>query len=163
MSNVSIIVAVDASGGFAKEQKIPWYYKEDFLHFRDITMGHTCLMGRNTYLEINERLGEKAKESVLPGRKCFVISNNLSTLPNATVVHSISEVEYNNELFVIGGKTLFNDALDFAGTVYLTQINKDYDCDVFFNMKYLKEMYEIVDQKPGVDPDLTFITYKRKK
>lgn len=163
LSNINIIVAVDAKGGFAKQKKIPWYYKEDFQHFRNITIGHACLMGRNTYDEINERLGEKAKESVLPGRTCYVISNKLNFLPNATVVQSPRDIVHHNEIFVIGGKTLFNDALDYAQTVYLTRIAKDYGCDMFFNMRYLDEMYYIAEEKPGIDPDLTFLTYKRKK
>lgn len=47
--SLQMIAAVDYSGGFARNGKIPWHFKEDFQHFQNITKGHTCIMGRKTY------------------------------------------------------------------------------------------------------------------
>jgi dihydrofolate reductase len=161
LSNVMIIAAVDSKGGFAKDNKIPWHYREDFRFFKETTMGRVCVMGRNTYTEINEKLGDTAKESVLPGRKCYVVSETLDSLPNATVIRNLNGV-VEPEFFVIGGHTLFNKALEIASTVYLTHISKDYQCDMFFNLRYLTDCFSIVETRPGLTEDLTFITYKRK-
>lgn len=50
--NISIIVAVDDSGGFGKEGKLPWYFPEDLANFKKLTTNATCLMGRLTYDDI---------------------------------------------------------------------------------------------------------------
>lgn len=54
MIKPNIIVAVDCEGGFGKEGKIPWFLPEDFEHFKNMTTGHVCVMGRRTYEEMLE-------------------------------------------------------------------------------------------------------------
>ncbi|TFG95326.1 hypothetical protein E4H12_13495, partial [Candidatus Thorarchaeota archaeon] len=55
-----IVAAVDQGGGFAKDGKMPWHYPADLKWFNRKTKGQICVMGRHTYKDINERLGEKA-------------------------------------------------------------------------------------------------------
>jgi len=160
LSDISIIVAVDKRGGFAKQHKIPWYYKEDFAHFKKITIGHPCVMGRNTHAEINEKLGEKAHPSVLPGRTCYVVSTTLKELPNAAVVRSLNDVP-EDRMFVIGGKQLYDQALRVANTVYITHIGVDYQCDQFFDLDYVASNFTAIEATATVSGELTFITYKR--
>ena len=143
----TVIVAVDQMGGYAKDGGIPWHFKEDFTWFKERTMGHACVMGRTTYEDINRRLGEKAKESVLPGRDCYVVSSTLESLPNATVVRSISEValkvpdDYVKPIFIIGGGRLFTEGLSLASTIYMTVINEDYNCDQMFPVHFVMKNF----------------------
>lgn len=162
----SVIAAVDALGGFAKNGKIPWYYSEDFKWFKKQTIGHMCVMGRHTYEDINARLGDKAKDSVLPNRQCFVLSSTLSDLPNATVIRSLSEVEKfspdtNIPIFIIGGGALFEMGVLLADTVVLTEINSDYACDKFFPISYLTNNFIIRQQITTEDRELSFYTLER--
>ncbi|PPD55306.1 MAG: hypothetical protein CTY12_01485 [Methylotenera sp.] len=162
----SVIAAIDVAGGYAKNGKIPWYYSEDFKWFRKQTTGHICVMGRNTYEDINARLGDKAKESVLPNRQCFVLSTTLTDLPNATVVRTLSEVEKfspdtNIPIFIIGGGALFNMGVLLADTVVLTEINSDYNCDKFFPLSYLTDHFIIRQQIETDDKELCFYTFER--
>lgn len=143
-----IIAAVDVNGGFAKDGKIPWNYPADLKWFSKKTKGQICIMGRHTYEDINERLGDKAKKSVLPGRRCFVLSSTLKELPNATVVDSLLNIEMHltegddeKVICIIGGGKLFIEGIAIASHVYLTLINKDYQCDQFFPYEYLTKHF----------------------
>lgn len=166
---IMLIAAVDQNRGFAKKGEIPWHYAADFQWFKNRTDGMICIMGRNTYEDINRRLGEKAAESVLPGRTCFVVSSTLKELPNATVVKSLAEIEQHlandddRPAFVIGGGRLFTEAIALAAAVYLTIINKDYECDQYFPVEYLQEHFTAgqMFKTEGAD-DLRFTVWKRK-
>lgn len=166
---VAIIVAIDQYRGYAKQGKIPWHYTEDFKWFKQRTDGKICIMGRKTYEDINERLGEKAKESVLPNRKCFVVSSTLTELPNATVIKSIGEFEQhlepddNRPAFIIGGGQLFTEGITLASIVMTTIIDKDYECDQFFPTEYLeKAFFPAQTFKVNTTNELRFVIWKRK-
>lgn len=165
----AVIAAVDNQRGYSKNGQIPWHFKEDFEWFKKQTMDHACVMGRTTYEDINTRLGEKAKDSVLPGRQCYVVSSTLESLPNATVVRSISEValkvpvEYNKPIFIIGGGRLFTEGVALASTVYLTVINESYECDKFFPVEYVLRHFGTPTKydTPTCDK-LRFLIFSRK-
>jgi dihydrofolate reductase len=169
----AVIAAVDLDRGFSKAGEIPWYYKEDLQWFKMITTNHICVMGRTTYEDINKRLGDMAKESVLPSRQCFVVSSTLKQedVHNATVIqHCYDVVNHLNfddietkTIFFIGGERIFKEGIALANTVYLTVVNKTFECDKFFPVEYV-EKYFILDkthQTVGA-PDLRFFTYVRK-
>jgi dihydrofolate reductase len=169
----AVIAAVDLDRGFSKAGEIPWYYKEDLQWFKMITTNHICVMGRTTYEDINKRMGDKAKDSVLPSRQCFVVSSTLKQedVHNATVIqHCYDVVNHLNfddietkTIFFIGGERIFKEGIALAKTVYLTVVNKTFECDKFFPVEYV-EKYFILDkthQTVGA-PDLRFFTYVRK-
>lgn len=164
------IVATDLAGAFSKEGQIPWHYPADFTWFKERTMGQICVMGRTTYNQINEKLGEKGAASVLPGRKCFVVTSSPLPRDNATVVNSIGEVDshlteddaINKTVFFIGGRQIYIEGIAKADTVYLTIINKVVDGDLVFPMKTLLDQFVAVKnlESPGT-PDIRFTTWKR--
>lgn len=167
----AIIAAVDSTGGLSKNGEIPWHYKEDFNWFKKQTTGNICVMGRGTYEDINKRLGDKAKDSVLPNRKCFVVSSTLKQqdINNATVITSAYDVDSqltNDDLektvFYIGGESIFNLALSIADELYLTFINKDFECDKFFPIEYVDKLFDKDKTFKTENDDLRFVTYKRK-
>lgn len=167
--NYSIIAAIERfHGGFSYKNDIPWYYPEDFKHFKTVTSGHICIMGRKTYDDINKRLGDKAVESVLPGRQCFVVSKTLTTLPNATVIPNIRHVENlyddtDKEIFIIGGRRLFIEAMAFVNHLHLTFIDKQIECDMFFPIKSLFDKFTTTNVVDAEDPELKFVTLTRKQ
>lgn len=167
----AIIVAVDELGGFSKDGKIPWYYSTDFKWFKQQTTNHICVMGRTTYEDINDRLGDKGGLNVLPNRKCFVVSNTVESYPNATVIKNISEVEQHlteddqgKTIFLIGGERIFMEGMSMADIIYLTAINKDYHCDKFFDTKFLEEKFRLHKMYSNDEaPDLRFLIYTRNR
>lgn len=163
----TIIAAIEKTlGGFSYKGEIPWYYPEDFKFFREQTEGHCCVMGRHTYNDINKRLGEKATYSVLPNRKCFVVSNTLTSLPNATVIPNITAVEYHTDdidtpVYIIGGRRLFIEAMAFVDTLLLTFIDKSVECDMYFPIKNINKNFIVESVTPAENKELVFVKYKR--
>lgn len=174
MEPLSIILAVDEHGGFGKDGKIPWYFPEDLKHFKEVTTGHVCVMGRKTYedmLEMRKERDAKKKtkkkiKEILPNRKSFVVTSNPEfEAPGATVVKSLREavqsLEPNEHVFVIGGYRMFIEALSWADTVHLTVVKGTYDCDRFFPVEVLNKGYRIIDGTQT--DDLYFVTYQRTR
>lgn len=160
MFKKALIVAIDEEGGFGKDGHIPWYHKEDFDFFRKMTTyRNVVVMGRNTYDEINKKKLKGSDVAVLPGRECYVVSTTLSELPNATVVRSVDQVPHES-FFVIGGKRLYDEALKFVDTAFITEVEGTHDCDVFFDTITLKRDFAMVDCE--VAGPLTFKVYARE-
>lgn len=144
-----IIAAVTNDGGFGFQGKIPWNYPEDFKHFKEITKGHICVMGRRTYddmLEMATGRGRKKINNILVGRDSYVISSTESEFRGAKHASSLSSVVDANpgrDIFVLGGERLFIEALASVHKVHLTVIDKYYECDRFFLIDYLSKRFNI--------------------
>lgn len=165
------IVAVDLCGGFGKDGKIPWHYPKDFKWFQDKTKGHICVMGRATYDDINQMIGEKGKDSVLPNRKVFVVTSKPLPRDNAIVVSSIGEVDKhltfedadNRTVFFCGGERIYSEGIAKCDTLYITVVNKEVDADRFFPTQYtLKHFNQDKVFEVDGEPDLKFTVWKRK-
>lgn len=161
------IVAVDADGGYAKNGVIPWHYPEDLKWFKAATDGSACVMGKNTYLDLCKRLGDKAFPSVLPNRQCFVISSTLEPVENAAVIRSLDEVAVKldvtepTKVFIIGGGELYRKTLGLVDHVYVTIINKTHDCDQFFPVDSLPKMFYCSKTYKGKVPELVYTIWSR--
>jgi len=169
---LSIIVAVDEDGGFGKDGKIPWNIPEDMAHFKEVTSGGVCIMGRKTYedmlnmLKARKKSKKKLKE-ILPGRESFVVTSDVDyKAEGATAVqnirNAIAHLDKNDhrEIFVLGGYRMFIEALPWTSTIYMTIVkNEKYQCDKFFPIEVLNNRYKIVDGKET--KKLYFVTYKR--
>lgn len=107
---------------------IPWHIPEDLQRFKAITMGAPIIMGRKTF----ESIGR-----ILPGRINIVITRDTSfKREGITIVHSLEEalqqVQNHDEVFVIGGGEIYNQALPITDKLYLTIIDKEIEGDTFF-------------------------------
>jgi dihydrofolate reductase len=165
----ALIVAVDSKGGFSKEKAIPWNFSEDLKWFQERTNGHICVMGRNTYNEINNKMGEKGNISVLPNRKCFVVTSSPLPRNNATQISSLIDLQQHllledihKTVFIIGGKSLYSEGIAKANSVYVTVINKDYECDSFFPVKYLMTHFIEQDVIKPQNQSIRFVTFRRR-
>jgi len=106
--------------------KMPWHLPADLKHFKQITMGHTIVMGRKTYDSIGKPL---------PGRNNIVLSTQKDFLPEQiTVVHHIHDIlnRTTEDLYIIGGANLYTQFLPMADRLYLTEIEAEYTGDTFF-------------------------------
>lgn len=174
--NMEIIVAVDEAGGFGKEGKIPWNFKEDFKHFQATTKGHVCIMGRKTYEDMLEMRTERENkkdepqsiDEILPERESFVVTSQTDyNAQGATPVSNIREAvqsldeEDTRTVFVLGGRRIFIEALNWVTKIHLTLIEGTYDCDVFFPIEVLNRDFKITSAEQK--EQLKFITYERKR
>src|SRR4051794_9506398 len=126
---ISLIVAHDPNRVIGKDNKMPWHLREDLAYFKKHTMNKAMIMGRKTY----ESIGRP-----LPGRLNIVVTRNEDyKVEGVTVVHSFSEAldiakEYAEEVMVIGGNQIFNEAFNVADRLYVTFIKKEFEGDTFF-------------------------------
>ena len=130
---ISIIVAMDQKRGIGKNGKIPWHIRDDLIKLKKLTKDHIVILGRITYDSMVWYYNKSGKP--MPGRLYIVITRDEKYKPardNATVAHSLEEalkIVKENEVFIIGGGQIFQQALPLADKLYLTIVKGDYDCD----------------------------------
>ncbi len=124
---ISVIVAVAENGVIGGENRLLWHISEDLKHFKALTTGHPIVMGRKTF----ESLGRP-----LPGRRNVVISRTASAIEGCEVVRSVEEALAlfgpAEEVFVIGGGTIYAQTLPLADKFYLTRVLHPYEGDTRF-------------------------------
>lgn len=181
---LNIIVAVDGSGGFGKQGRIPWNLPEDLKRFKQLTTGHICIMGRYTYEDILDgrkkrdltKSGDTTKNEIvapineiLRGRESYVVTNTKDYTPiGAKIGPNIRSIVFNipdddkRSVFIIGGRKMFIDALTWHPTIYLTVLKneKGFDCDTFFPMEALKDYFV---SKGEQDTNAYYLTYMHNK
>lgn len=127
---LSIIVAVAENNVIGKDNGLIWHLPEDLKRFKQLTTGHTIIMGRKTF----ESLGR-----VLPNRKHIVLckSNILEIQDeNVEVISDIKlldkYIQSEEESFVIGGASIYRLLMPYVNKMYITKIHQDFEGDVYF-------------------------------
>lgn len=127
--NISIIVAIAENFAIGKNNDLLFHLPNDLKHFKEITSGHTIIMGRNTLLSL--------PKWPLPNRRHIVITDKKDdNFPGCETVFSIEEaiekVKDENEAFVIGGGMIYKQFFPLAAKLYLTVVHQPFEADVFF-------------------------------
>lgn len=156
---ISIIVAMDEKRGIGKAGQLPWHIAEDLKNFKKITTGHPVIMGRKTFESIDR---------VLPNRTNIIITKDKDFSPHkfyssencdVLIANSLEEAiekaqakEGGNEVFVIGGGQVYEQAIAKADKLYLTQVDGDFNCDTFFPdySKFSKETFIGAGEENGI-------------
>jgi dihydrofolate reductase len=158
---ISFVVAVSENGVIGSHNAIPWLIPEDLKHFKDVTMGHTVLMGKHTFDSIMATL-----KKPLPGRTNVVITHQTDVkFPEGVVVyHSLEEALANiktDELMVAGGGQIYQQLYDkgLVDKIYLTRVHKHIDGDVLFPNVDWSKWKETARED---HPEFSFIEYERQ-
>lgn len=125
---ISIIAAIGRNNELGKGNDLVWHFKEDMRFFKETTTGNTVVMGRKTF---------ESLPHALPNRRNVVITKNADYVAEgAEVVTDIEEamkLTENDNVFIIGGGTIYTAFMPYADKLYLTEIDaEDRDADVFF-------------------------------
>lgn len=146
---LSIIAAMSENGVIGCHNQLPWHLPNDLQYFRQRTMGHWIIMGRKTF----ESIGKP-----LPGRRNIVLTHNKNfNVQNCMVAYSldmalsISSVSENEEVFIIGGASVYRAALPICDRIDLTIVHTNLEGDAFFP-PLDKRKWELVDCS-DYDPD----------
>ncbi|GAB1392470.1 dihydrofolate reductase [Rhodocyclaceae bacterium] len=159
---ITLIAAVARNGVIGKDNSLPWHLPEDLKHFKQLTTGHTVIMGRKTWESLPERFRP------LPGRLNIVVTRNPAyRAEGATVVDSLEEAQKvgagRTALFVIGGAELYAHALPRAQRLVLTEIDADIEGDAHFPA-FDRGAWREVGREAGTSADglrYAFVTYAR--
>lgn len=124
---ISLIVAMSRNGVIGKDNRLPWHLPADLKRFKELTMGHTIVMGRKTW----ESIGR-----LLPGRRSVIVTRNAAVRVEGavmadTIEAAIAAGESDDEIFIIGGEQIFRLALPIADRIYLTTVQTDVEGDTF--------------------------------
>lgn len=130
MKNISIIAGVGKNLELGKNNDLLWHLPNDLKYFKKTTLGKTVVMGKKTYDSL---------PSKLPNRRNIVIMlKEEGTIEGVSVFNSIQEVlddilKTNEEVFIIGGGSIYKQFLPYADKLYLTEVDKsDKDATVYF-------------------------------
>ncbi len=171
---ISIIAAIGKNNELGKNNKLLWKLPADMKRFREITSGHTVIMGRKTF----ESIGKP-----LPDRRNIIITRNENYLRDSVdVVHSLEEAidrariilaqilaqnSQEEEIFVVGGAEIYREAMPIADKLYITQIKaEDKGADSFFPKINMDEWRKTSHEEYSADEKnffpYVFTIYRRK-
>ena len=124
---ISLIVAMSENRVIGRDNRLPWHLPADLKRFKELTMGHTIVMGRKTWESINR---------LLPGRRTVIVTRNSDLQVEGAVMAASLDAALaasagDSEIFVIGGEQIFRLALPLADRVYLTIVEAVYEGDTF--------------------------------
>ena len=150
-----IIAAIARNRVIGKNGKLPWHIPEDLARFKQLTLGHTVIIGRRTFDSL---------ENPLPNRTTIVITsrviNGVKSYPS--IEFALQALKNEKEVFVIGGGRVYADALGFADELRLTIVDRDVDGDVYFPpyREILQRKFRLIKEERGAG--ITFAHYIRK-
>lgn len=168
-TEVIIIAAVAESNRvIGKNGKLPWRIPQDSKRFQEITLGHPVIMGRKTWeFDIEKRpLVKRFNIVISSSPEQEDISNYCHNYPfELAFVNSVQDALKNaanqEKAFIVGGASIYSQALNLADTLELTLVEGDFEGDTFFpNYEHLiGDQFKLVNQEKH--SGFRYETYRR--
>lgn len=167
MNKLIEILNCDKNFGIGKRNGLLFVLPADMAFFRKTTLGHTVALGENTLLSF-----PNAKP--LPKRKHIVLSQDLThNYDDVTNVHSldaflcaIKEELRHDDVYVIGGASIYAQLLPYVDEVLLTKVDDDGGAEVFFENLDKNPSFVLENQSPWQEDNghrISFCTYVNKE
>ncbi len=161
---IALIAAASENNVIGVKNDLPWHLPVDLAYFKKMTLGKPVIMGRKTFESIDCK--------PLPKRQNIIVTRDPNyPAPGCVVATSLQEalaaVDACEEVMVVGGSVLFEEALSVADRIYLTRIHHYFSGDVFFpafdlqDWKITSEDFHKQDENNQYD--CTFYILDRKK
>ncbi len=156
---LALVVAVADDGTIGKGGTLPWHLPEDLRHFRRLTLGHAVIMGRRTHASIGRALPQRTnivvtRDPAYAAPGCAVARN----LPEALSLARSTDAEPR----VIGGASLYAEALPLTTRMYMTLVHERPSGDVFFP-PFDQGAFREVARGEGETPGVEFVTLERRE
>ena len=160
---LSIIVAVASDGAIGRANDLLWHLPADLKRFKELTTGHTILMGRKTF--------ESLPRGPLPNRRNIIISRSLPAQPGAEVYPTIQQAleacASDGEVFIIGGGEIYRQLLPNTERIYLTRVQASFpDAEVFFPeldpTEWVEEAREVYPRDERNEYDTELLLLRRR-
>ena len=157
-----IIAAVARNRAIGLENKLLYWLPNDLKRFKALTTGHTIIMGRNTFLSL--------PKGALPNRRNVVLSRTVKEIPGcdvyATLDEALASCQPDEQVYIIGGASVYEQALDKADRLCLTEIDDTpQQADAFFPAINPGQWHEVSREEHKADErnqfDYTFVTLRR--
>lgn len=169
---ISLIAAIGKNRELGKDNKLLWHIPEDLARFKKLTSGRAVIIGRKTFESIGKPLPNRMNIIITHDVKKFIEKNFQNSLPSVMVFSSFEKAinfirskEFlatdnpllinKNEVFVIGGASVYQQGLKYADKLYLTIIDKEFpEADTFF--PNYSEFKKVVFQEKGRSKKIQF-------
>lgn len=159
---ITLVAAIASNNVIGKENSLPWNIPEDLKRFKQLTSGHTILMGRKTFDSIGRPL---------PNRQNIVMTKDENfEKEGIKVINDFDEAlelikESNEDIFVIGGSKIYELFEPVANSLAITRILKDFEGDAFFpdinwDLWQIEKEENFFDEKSNIECKL--IEYSKK-
>lgn len=155
-----MIAAIGKNRELGKNNDLIWHLDGDLPFFKRVTMGKSVIMGRSTFFSLPK---------ALPGRKNIVLTfPPVFEAPGVTTVLSPEEalelVKDEDEVFIIGGASVYALFIDKADRLYLTEAEAEDDtADVYFPEFDKSQWNRTVIDEGGTDIKYVHVLYERKR
>ncbi len=162
---MNIIAAVDANWAIGNKNRLLTSIPADMKFFREKTTGHVVVMGRKTLESFPNGLPLKNRTNIV------LTANRSYQAKGAIIVHTKEELleelkKYDSEeLYVIGGGSIYEMLLPYCDTAYITKIDHVYAADTYFpNLDKMDdwEMTDVSEEQTCFDLEYVFAKYERK-
>jgi len=160
---IAVIVAMARGGVIGKQNDLPWYLPADLKRVKELTTGHTLIMGRKTADSIVARIGHG-----LPNRKNIVLTRGETYDHEGFVtVHTIEDALKlaDGDAFIFGGAQVYELAMPYVDKMYITEVHADINGDVHFPTYDESEWHEIARDEHKKDDknqyDFDFVELER--
>ncbi len=161
---IALIAAMAANRVIGYGNKMPWHLPADLRHFKQLTMAKPLIMGRKTF----ESIGSKP----LPMRVNIVVSRDPAFQPAGVVIArdlqealKLAEGHAAEEIMIMGGASIYEQALPIADRLYLTFIQLNVPGDAYFPDLAKYRWTELSSESHTPDPEnpynYSFVTYER--
>ena len=164
MYKLALIAAIANNNAIGLENKLLYWLPNDLKRFKELTTGHTIIMGSNTFRSL--------PKGALPNRRNIVLSRKEKEFPGCETFSSLEEALANcngTELvYVIGGEMLYRAALPLADILCLTEIDDTPEkADAFFP-EFTRSDWEIIEQEEYTPDEkhafnYRFVTYLKRE
>lgn len=161
---IALVLAISENRALGKDNQLLWRLPNDMKHFKKVTLGHPMVMGRKTF----ESIGKP-----LPGRTSIIISRQSDyPVPEGCLLAASLEealqaaLALDEQVMVVGGGQIYEQALPLAEVIYLTLVHETFDGDTFFPELSAND-WEVAEQEEHEADDrhpypYTFFTFRRK-
>ena len=164
MYKLALIAAIAKNNAIGHENRLIYWLPNDLKRFKELTTGHTIIMGSNTFRSL--------PKGALPNRRNIVLSRKEKGFPGCETFSSLEEALANctNEdiVYIIGGEMLYKTALPLADILCLTEIDDTpKEADAFFP-EFRKNEWEVIEQEEFETDEkhqfcYSFVTYSKRK
>lgn len=161
---INIICALAENNAIGFENRLLYRLSSDLRRFKELTSGHTVIMGRKTF--------DSLPKGALPNRRNIVLTRQQGLeIPGVEIFHSLPEAlaacSADKEVFIMGGETVYGEGLTHANRLYLTHVhNTPANADAFFPAFSSTEWKATEEQQFDADEKnecpYSFVTYERK-
>lgn len=142
---ISVIAAVSQNGVYSQDGRIPWRISEELQIFKERTIGHCVIMGRKTWDSL------PATMRPMPGRENVILTTGQNIYaPGVRLASSLERairVVTSDSIFVIGGRALWFEAMDFADEAWITVVQTE--CRVDQSTKTAHSLVQLVPYWPN--------------